>query len=143
MEEDDAERILDEALLRTVARRVGRLTRIETVSVFPADKSESIVASFDLQYYPETFERVSLEVRTYTDGAFYVTYRERRAGDEWMCRWDRHDNPHSSRDHFHQPPDARTEDAVDRDFEEDLFDVLETVLDALDDRLGAVWESSP
>jgi hypothetical protein len=136
----DTERILDEALLRTVARRLGRLTRTGTVSVFPAEKSASVVASLDLQYYPEPFDEVTLEVRAYTDGSFFVTYRERRAGEDWMCRWDRHDNPHSSRDHFHQPPDAHTDDAVDRDFDEDFLDVLETVLDAIDDRLGTVWE---
>jgi hypothetical protein len=58
-----------------------------------------------------------------------------------MCRWDRHDNPHSTRDHFHKPPEARTEDAVDREYPTDLLAVFELVLDFVDRRLGDVWEN--
>lgn len=134
---------LDEALLRTMARRLGTLTRIDRVSVFPAAKPDSVVAQFDLQYYPERMDRVTLELRTYLNGAFHISYREVRNGQAWMCRWDRHENTHSSRDHFHRPPEARTETAVDRDYPDDILGVLELVLEDVDERLGEVWETEP
>lgn len=132
---------LDEELLRLVARRVGGLTLIDSVSVFPAAKLDSIVATFDIQYYPERMDVVVLELRTYLDGAFHISYREEWNGESWMCRWDRHDNPHSTRDHFHPPPNARTEDAVDRDYPTDFLAVIELVLNSIDQRIGDVWEN--
>lgn len=139
-EEGDDMGGLDEALLRFVAKRLGDLAPVDRVSVFPSGKPESLVARFDLRYYPDRIDRVTLELRTYLDGAFHVSYREEWNGRAWMCRWDRHDNPHSARDHFHRPPDARTEDAVDRDYPADFLDVLELVLEYVDERLGTVWD---
>lgn len=132
--------VLDEELLRTVARRLGSVTLVETVSVFPNEKPASSVATFDGRYYPERVQSVTLELRAYVDGRFYVTYREKWEGLEWLCRWDRHDNPHSSRDHFHKPPDASAEDAVDRDYPADFLAVLAVILDRIDDRLGTIWD---
>lgn len=71
----------------------------------------------------------------YRNGEVNVVYVERRADRDWTCRWDRHPNPHSARDHFHEPPDGATDDAVDREYPEDVFDVLELVLE----RIGTVW----
>ncbi|WP_424016135.1 hypothetical protein ACOZ4N_00610 (plasmid) [Halorientalis pallida] len=140
VDDDPAEHILDEALLRTVARRLGDLTLVETVSVFPASYPESVVALFDDSYYPTRMDQVSLELRAYVDGAFYITYREEWNGQARMCRWDRHENPHNTRDHFHQPPNAETKDAVDREYPNDFMRMLEQVLEYVDDRVGAVWD---
>jgi hypothetical protein len=139
-EEDADAKVLDEALLRLVAKRLGDLTLVESVSVFPATKSESVVAQLDRRHYPERIDRATLELRAYLDGAFHITYREEWNGQSWLCRWDRHANPHSDRDHCHQPPDARTADTVDRDYPIDFLDVLELVLEDVDDRLGEVWD---
>lgn len=136
----DGGQSLDEEVLRIAAQRLGSLTTIESVAVFPREKSESVVARFDLLYYPGELRQVELELRAYTNGDFHVMYREEWDGGDWQCRWDRHDNPHNSRDHFHQPPAARTEDAVDRDFPPDLFSLLPVVLAVLDERLSEVWE---
>lgn len=133
---------LDEALLRSVARRLGSLTLVETVRVFPREKPASVVARLEPTYYPEEIRRSELELRAYANGDFNVIYREVRSGDDWMVRWDRHDNPHNSRDHYHRPPRARTEDAVDAAYPTDFFDVVELVLEEIDDRLGAVWEEN-
>ena len=65
---------LDEALLRVVARRLGSLTLIETVRVFPHRKPESVVARFDDAYYPEAVRRVELELRAYRNGDFNIRY---------------------------------------------------------------------
>lgn len=132
--------VLDEPLLRAVAKRLGKLSHIETVSVFPREKPESVVATLDEQYFSSSHQTATLELRAYTDGAFYITYREDWEDRTWMCRWDRHENPHNQRDHFHRPPRAGTADAVDADYPTDLFVVLDTVLDDIDERLGAVWD---
>lgn len=134
-------RVLDEALLRHVAQKLGELTLVDAVSVFPAEKRESVVVQFDTRQYPAWMSSVTLELRAYLGGAFHITYRETWNGEAWMCRWDRHENPHSSRDHFHEPPDARTADAVDRDYPEDFMAVVELVLTAVEDRLGEVWDT--
>ncbi|WP_136591982.1 hypothetical protein [Salinigranum halophilum] len=131
--------VLDEALLRVVARRLGQLTIVERVSVFPSAKPESVVAQFATEYYPQQVETVTLELRTYVGGDFSVSYREEWGGGSWMSRWDRHDNPHNTRDHFHHPPDAGTEDAVDRAYPVDFLKMIEVVLQDIDDRIGEVW----
>jgi hypothetical protein len=41
---DDTEKILDETLLRHIARRLGSLSLVESVSVFPYERPESVVA---------------------------------------------------------------------------------------------------
>lgn len=135
-------RTLNESVLRHAAERLGTLTLVETVSVFPSEKSESIVARLDGQYYPESVESVEVEVRAYENDDFHVTYREEWPGEQWMCRWDRHENPHSEREHFHEPPSATTGDAVDCSFSGDFDAVLNSILDEVDDRLGEVWEET-
>ncbi|ELY55325.1 hypothetical protein C491_16457 [Natronococcus amylolyticus DSM 10524] len=139
---NDTGRSLDEALLRAVARRLGSLTVIDTVRVFPRQKPESVVATLEDAYYPEEIRRIELEARAYRNGDFNVTYREARGNDDWMARWDRHDNPHNSRDHYHQPPRARATDAVDKSYPTDFFDVVELVLAEVDARLGELWEQT-
>lgn len=141
MANEPPDRVLDEPLLRAVAQRLGRLSHVETVSVFPREKPESVVATLDDQYFPNALQVATLEFRAYTDGAFFVTYREAWEDRTWMCRWDRHENPHNRRDHFHRPPDAGTSDAVDANYPADFFVVLDTVLDDVDERLGAVWDT--
>lgn len=140
MDGDDT--ALDEALLREVARRLGSLTLVDTVRVFPHQKPASVVVQCEETYYPDEIRRVELELRAYRNGDFNVTYREVRSGDDWIARWDRHENPHNARDHYHRPPRAQTEDAVDREFPVDFFDVVEEALDEIDTRLGEVWENT-
>lgn len=131
---------LDEATLRVAAGRLRQLTLVDHVVVFPGEKPDSVVARFDCRHYPASVDAVRLELRAYDDGRFHVTYRERRDGRDWTCRWDRHDNPHNARDHFHEPPDARTSDAVDRAYPDRFLATLGEILAFVDDRVGAVWE---
>lgn len=136
-------RVLDEALLRTVARRLGTLTLVDAVSAFPIEKPASVVARFDRRYYPEGFQRVSLELRAYTNGDFHVSYVEEYLGDVRSCRWDRHDQDHSTRDHYHPFPTDDTAHAEDRDFPPDVTTTLErVVLHWVDARPGRVWEEA-
>lgn len=68
--EEPGGHVLYEALLRTVARRLGGLTLIEQVSVFPMEKPEAVVASLNEQYYPGRVGEVTLELRVYLDETF-------------------------------------------------------------------------
>ena len=138
----DRSRSVDEATLRYLARAFGQRDEVRQTSLFPSNKPESLVVTFDVEYYPESVDGVSLELRAYTSGEFHVSYHERRAGDRRRCRWDRHDQPHNTRDHSHPLPDADTAAAVDRDYATDLTRVIEeTVLPWVDERVGELWES--
>jgi hypothetical protein len=138
----DRSRSVDEATLRYLARLFGRRDEVRQTSLFPSNKPESLVVTFDVEYYPESVDGVSLELRAYTSGEFHVSYHERRAGDRRRCRWDRHDQPHNTRDHSHPLPDPDTAAAVDRDYATDLTRVIEeTVLPWVDERVGELWES--
>ncbi|GAA0512202.1 hypothetical protein SAMN04488066_104136 [Halorubrum aquaticum] len=139
----DRSRSVDEATLRYLARAFGRRPEVEHTSLFPTNNLESLVVTLDAEYYPEYVESVSLELRAYTNGDFHVSYHETRAGDRRRCRWDRHDQPHNARDHYHPLPDAGTAAAVDRNYATDLTRVFEeTVLPWVDDRVGTLWESA-
>ena len=110
--------------------------------MFPSNESESLIVTLDVEYYPQPVDGVSLELRAYTDGDFHISYQETRAGDWRRCRWDRHDQPHNPRVHFHPLSDADTDAAVDRDYATDVTRVVEgTVLPWVDERVGALWES--
>ncbi|RLM67564.1 hypothetical protein DVK05_12640 [Halorubrum sp. Atlit-8R] len=144
MTDSDPSRSVDVATLRYLGRAFGRRDEVRQTSLFPSNKPESLVVTLDAEYYPEPVDGVSLDVRAYTNGEFHVSYHETRAGDRRRCRWDRHDQPHNARDHFHPLPDAATDAAVDRDYVTDLTRVVEqTILPWVDERVGALWESTP
>lgn len=137
----DPSRPVDEATLRYLSRAFGRRSEVRRTSLFPSTKPESLVVPLDTEHYPENVDIVSLELRACTTGDFHVSYREVHAGDRRRCRWDRHDQPHSARDHFHPIPDAAA--VVDRSYATDLTRVIEgTVLPWVDERVGVLWEST-
>ncbi|TKX54275.1 hypothetical protein EXE42_08595 [Halorubrum sp. SP3] len=142
MTESAPSRSVDEATLRYLGRAFGRRDEVSQTSLFPTNKPERLAVTLDAEYHPELVGVVSLELRAYTNGDFHVSYHERRAGDRRQCRWDRHDQPHNTRDHFHPLPDADTTAAVDRSYATDLTRVIEgAVLPWVDERVGALWES--
>ncbi|WP_256417669.1 hypothetical protein [Halorubrum laminariae] len=98
--------------------------------------------ALDTEYYPDRVDSVSIELRAYTNGDFHISYIEVYSGDRRRCRWDRHDQPHNSRDHYHPLPAASTAAAVDHEYATDLTRVVETtVLPWIDDRVGIRWDS--
>lgn len=131
---------MNEAYLRTLASRLASLALVDQTTLFPETKQESLVVSFRDDFVPSVIDAVQLEIRVYGDGDFHVTYAESYLGERRQCRWDRHDQPHSSRDHFHPLPDARTETAEDCSFPADFDAVLrDEVLPWVDDRIGELW----
>ncbi|TKX44613.1 hypothetical protein [Halorubrum sp. ARQ200] len=137
----DRSRSVDEATLRYLARAFGRRSEVRQTSLFPSNKPESLIVTLDAEYCPELVDGVSLELRAYTNGDFHVSYHETGVGDRQRCRWDRHDQPHNTRDYFHPLPDAATDAAVDRGYATDLTRVIEeTVLPWVGERVGTLWK---
>lgn len=140
-DESDGVRSSDEETLRYLARVLAGQQEVSRTSLFPANKQESLLIYFNTEYYPAPIDKVWLELRVYTNGDFHVSYIEDYVGERRRCRWDRHDQDHNTRDHFHTFPTASTTGAQDRDFPTDVTALLETVvLPWVEDRLGTTWE---
>lgn len=134
------ERQVNEALLRHLQGIFANLEGVAQTSLFPANRQESLVIEFETAYYPDAIETVRLELRVYTNGDFHITYFETHLGERRYCRWDRHEQDHNSRDHFHPLPRASTTNAVNTDFSNDVTQVLRHhVLPWVDERLGELW----
>lgn len=140
-DDDTVSATVDDETLRYLGQLFGRRDEVERTSLFLSNKLESLVVTLDDARYPSDVTHVTLELRAYTDGEFHVSYVESHSGERRRCRWDRHEQPHSSRDHYHPLPDASTESAIDREYPTDLTSVLEAaVLPWIDDRIGQLWE---
>lgn len=130
---------------RTVTDRIGRRLRqnprFDRVAFQPAVAPNSVVADYDQGYFPAAVSRAALQCRWYETDDFSIQYIEQYDESTWECRWDRHPNSHNTRDHFHPPPDAATP-GDDATYATDWRDVLATVLDTLDDRIQAFWDTS-
>ncbi|WP_458189470.1 hypothetical protein [Haladaptatus sp. NG-WS-4] len=141
MEYGETKRTPRRELLRELASLLSSEEWIETISVFPSNRPDSVVVSLVQQHYPREYvSDVYLEVQSYTNGDFHITYLEDHHGEQWMCRWDRHASGDYSRDHFHTPPDAKHEDGVDRTYPPNLTAVIsQEVVPWIYQRMGDVW----
>lgn len=127
--------LCDRAVTHPLVARVERDRTAGTLS--------TVVLVLDDVQYPGWVEEARLDIRWYTNGDYTFHYIETHAdGDRWQCRWDRHPNPHTSRAHFHPPPDAHSEDAVpdshdgahpDGLFSRTLANVRERIADCWDE----------
>lgn len=142
MDEGSHERTPNRTLLREIASVLGSESWIEKISVFPVTRPESLVVVFLSDHYPQDYVREAyLEIQSYTNGDFHVTYIENQHGTSWTCRWDRHESPEYTRDHFHAPPTARHEDGQNREYPAELLSVLSAVVVPwIYDRMGEVWD---
>jgi len=89
-------------------------------------------------YYPDSVGDAHLSLRWYTNDDFKIQYREVYPDGAWECRWDRHPNPHNSREHFHPPPTASTP-GEDASWPTDYRDVLRLILGDIEDRIASLW----
>ncbi|WP_436903759.1 hypothetical protein [Halovenus halobia] len=139
----DASRTVNESLLAHLQSLLSRLPEVATTSLFPRHKQETLVIELETAAYPDAIEGVHLEIRAYTNGEFHIAYLERYLGERRQCRWDRHNQDHNDRDHFHPLPDASTAAAEDREFPQDLTAVLrDVVLPWVEQRFGDLWDGN-
>lgn len=139
----DSPREPNEALLRYLARVLAGTHGVAGTSLFPSNKQESLVVDLESNYYPDPIDGVRIEIRADTSGDFHVSYFESYLGEQRRCRWDRHEQPHSSHDHFHPPPNASTVNAENREYPTDLDAMMsEVVLPWVERRLGDLWSKA-
>lgn len=129
---------IDRSVLELIQSRLANTRLVESADLV-ADGNLSLRIVLSGEYYPsEVAARV--EIRWYRNDDVNVLYREQRQEETWMCRWDRHQNPHNSRDHFHPPPAASQADAQDEQWPDDHRDVCQLTLDYIEDRIETLWE---
>ncbi len=132
---------LNEELMRIMGSRLGDLDGIDRVEKFPPEKPDRIIATFVNSLYPTPVTTAWLEYRLRLNTDSNVIYIEDWAGDRWACRWDRHENDHNSREHFHPPPNVTTATAMDVDLPADPNRMVETALLFIEDRIRDLWQS--
>lgn len=143
MDHGGHERSPNRVQLRELASLLEPESWIETISVFPSNRPESLILELVEHHYPE--EQVAeayTEIQSYTNGDFHITYIEDHHGERWMCRWNRHESDEYTRDHYHAPPRARHEDGENRDYPREFSAVVaEVAVPWVYDRMGEVWDS--
>lgn len=130
---------LNEELMRIVGTRLGAHEFVDRVDKFPPEKPDRIVAVFADGLYPNPVSEGRLELRIRLNDDINIVYIEEWAGGRWACRWDRHENDHNAREHFHPPPVVTTATAVDVDLPSDPNRAVETALRFIEDRIADLW----
>ena len=118
---------IDRSVLERIQWRLASIRLVES-STLVADGNLHLRIVLSDDYYPNEVT-ARLEIRWYRNDDFNMQYQEQRPEKEWACRWDRHPNPHNSRDHFHPPPAASQADARDDQWPDDHRDVCQLALD--------------
>lgn len=130
---------IDRPILELLRDRLAGTEQVKTARIDEEGHTELRVTVADA-YYPEFVEEATLQIRWYTNDDFSIHYREAHDDGVWECRWDRHPNTHNSREHFHPPPDASTP-GEDASWPADYRDVVSTILDKIEARIGDLWAS--
>ena len=133
---------LDEVILRSIAGTLRTDERVESVvrkwGEEPGEHAR-LVVTIDGDRFPDTVREARLEIQWYRNDDFDVQYVEEHAdGTVWRCRWDRQSTPHSSREHFHPPPDAG--EPVDVSFPDDYRDTIAAILGTIPGHIEALWQ---
>jgi hypothetical protein len=130
---------IDRPILTFLQTRLQQTQQVQEAALTNASGHLELRVAFASAYYPSPVEEATLTVRWYTNDDFKLHYREERSDHAWACRWDRHPNPHKTRDHFHPLPAAQTpgEDAT---WPAHHRDIVARVLDEIEDRITALWE---
>ena len=132
----------DRQTLRLLERHLASDSLVVETAFDPdAYEPRLLRALLDTGRYPESITTVRLDIRWFTTGDFSIHYVEER-GDERQreCRWDRHPNTHSSRLHFHRPPDAVEITDLTLPSLHPL-EVYSTVLTAVEQHLETLWSA--
>lgn len=130
---------IDRSILEDIRDRLETSRQFEEAIITDQDGHLRLSAPLSQAYYPNDIIEASLEVRWYTNDDFKVQYHETWTDHRWECRWDRHPNPHNTRDHFHPPPDASTP-GTDESWPSDYRDVMHLVLTEIEQRIDDLWD---
>lgn len=131
---------IDRPILEFHQARLTGTSQVERAVITDTNGHLELRVEFASTYYPSPVEETILAVRWYTNDDFKIHYREVHTGSAWECRWDRHPNPHNTRDHFHPSPAARTP-GKDASWPTDHRDVLTMILDEIEQRIADLWDS--
>jgi len=129
----------DRQTLRLLERTLAADPLVGTTGFDPdAYEPRSVRASLDVDRYPASVEEARLELRWFVSDDFSIQYVESNH-ERWLCRWDRHPNPHNARLHVHRPPDG-TEVTDTTLASTHPLDVLSTVIATIERRIERHWE---
>jgi hypothetical protein len=131
---------IDRQILEYLRNRLETTAQVVTATITDADGHLALHVRLADSYYPDDVESAILLVRWYTNDDRKIHYREVHQDHEWECRWDRHPNPHNTRDHFHPPPDAPTP-GDDADWPEDYREMLTVALNEIESRIAEIWST--
>jgi hypothetical protein len=129
---------IDRPILEFLQTRLQATTQVAQTTITDASGHLELHVTLAPPYYPEPIDEASLSVRWYTNDDFKIHYREIHPEHAWECRWDRHPNPHNTRDHFHPPPIARTR-GDDASWPTDHRDVVRLVFNEVEERISGLW----
>ncbi len=129
---------IDRAVLERMRSRFNA-TRLVRSAAIDEEGTLHLRVELASEYYPESVA-ARLEIRWYRNDDYSVHYREEHRGTVWECRWDRHPNPHNTREHFHPPPAASRSGATDAEWPNDHREVCRLVLDHIEERIESLWE---
>ena len=130
---------IDRPILEFLQTRLHATRQVSQAAITDASGHLQLQVVFASSYYPASVEDATLSVRWYTNDDFRIHYREVHSEQTWQCRWDRHPNPHDTRDHFHPPPTAPTPGDDDA-WPTDHRAVLRVVLEEVENRITALWD---
>lgn len=131
---------IDRPILEFLQTRLQATSQVARTTITSESGHLELRVVFTPTYYPATVDKAQLTVRWYTNDDFKLHYREVHSEYTWECRWDRHPNPHNTRDHFHPPPTATTP-GNDESWPADHRDVLALVLEEIEDRIAVLWDT--
>ena len=131
---------IDRPILEFLETRFQATNHVACATVTDNSGHLQLQVTLTPSYYPGTVDDAQLSVRWYTNDDFKLHYREVHTDHDWECRWDRHPNPHNTRDHFH-PPSAAPTPSDNATWPSDYRDVLTLVLDEIEDRIETLWET--
>jgi len=130
----------DRQTLRLLERTLASDALVATTEFEPDPyEPRSLRAVLDADRYPDPVTAARVDVRWFTTGDFSIHYVEqRRDGDAWECRWDRHPNAHDARLHFHEPPTGTEISPLDLPSLHPL-EVYSTAFEAIERRVESLW----
>ena len=144
----DANAPIDEAILKAIARTLRTDDRVAEVVLISGEgtaEHKHLAVTFDPARYPAFVRGADLDIQWYRNDGFNIHYTEIHSDDTtnngsnaWQCRWDRQSSTHSTREHFHPPPDAG--EPTDSQFLDDYRSVLSMVLAAVRARIEELWQ---